>query len=130
VIRVSVRLSLCLCRSLGPFFSFALEMFFSGLALLALGGVSVQAANLTVAAKGGNATSPLQYGIMFEVCWFLLLLLLLPLVFLSLFLFNRLYFSSEHLLSVPMLSPRYPLVYSSFVSYSYFPLGAGHNPLA
>lgn len=35
-------------------------------ALCALAGVA-QALNISVGANGGNATSPLQYGIMFEV---------------------------------------------------------------
>lgn len=30
---------------------------------------SAKALNLTVSSSGGNATSPLQYGIMFEVCY-------------------------------------------------------------
>jgi hypothetical protein len=36
--------------------------------VLAALAVSTNALNLQVASGGGNATSPLQYGLMFEVC--------------------------------------------------------------
>ena len=44
-------------------------MWLSGIALAAVV-ASANALDLTVAANGGNATSPLQYGLMFEVCCF------------------------------------------------------------
>ena len=44
-------------------------MWLSGIALAAVA-ASANALDLTVAANGGNATSPLQYGLMFEVCCF------------------------------------------------------------
>ena len=44
-------------------------MWLSGIALAAVV-ASTNALDLTVATSGGNATSPLQYGLMFEVCCF------------------------------------------------------------